>query len=219
MTLYEVTKKNRVARVPERGQYDQDTIFRIVDEAMICHVGLVQDNEPVVIPTLHARKGNEILLHGATKSRLMQYAQSGKKMCIAITLIDGLVLARSVFHHSVNYRSVVLFGRGQPVPTEEKMSYLEFFTERLLPGRWNDARQPDESELKATAIVSMPIELASAKVRVGPPGDDEADLTLPVWAGVLPIKQQLLPPESDPILNASIEVPPYILEFVEKKNR
>ena len=219
MKQYEITEKNRVVRVPERGHYDRETIYQIVDEALICHVGLVQDSEPVVIPTLHARKDNEILLHGATKSRLMRYAQSGQTMCIALTLVDGLVLARSVFHHSVNYRSVVLFGRGQPVPDEEKMSYLEFFTERLLPGRWTDARQPNEAELKATAIVSMPIELASAKIRVGPPGDDEADMVLPVWAGVLPVKQQLLPPESDPALDAAIEVPPYDLEFVAKKNR
>jgi nitroimidazol reductase NimA-like FMN-containing flavoprotein (pyridoxamine 5'-phosphate oxidase superfamily) len=219
MTHFEVTKKNRVARVPERGHYDRETIYQIVDEAMVCHVGLVENDEPVVIPTLHARKGDEILLHGATKSRLMQCAQSGQKLCIAITLVDGLVLARSVFHHSVNYRSVVLFGRGQPVPEEEKLSCLEAFTERLLPGRWNDARQPDEAELAATAIVSVPIELASAKVRVGPPGDDEADLGLPVWAGVLPIKQKLLTPERDSLLDAAIDVPPYLLEFVARKNR
>ena len=157
MSQYEITPQNRVSRVPDRGHYDTETIYKIIDEGLICHVGLVQDGQPVVIPTIHARKGNTILLHGATKSRLMQYAQSGQNICVTITLLDGLVLARSVFNHSMNYRSVVLFGRGQIVPEEEKMACLKAFTDHLLPGRWDDARQPTAVETKATTIVAIPI--------------------------------------------------------------
>lgn len=218
MSQFEVTKKNRVGRVPDRGHYDSETIYKIVDEAMICHVGLIQDNQPVVIPTLHARKDNDILLHGATKSRLINYAQSGQPICVTITLVDGLVLARSVMHHSMNYRSAVLFGRGKLVPDEEKMDYLEHFTERLLPGRWADARQPNKQEMKATAIVTVPIDLASAKIRVGPPKDEAEDYQLPVWAGVLPIKQQILSPQNDPQLTDNIEVPDYVLDYVDKRS-
>ena len=214
MSQFEITRQNRVSRVPDRGHYDEETIYNIIDEALICHVGLVQDDQPVVIPTLHARKDNNILLHGSTKSRLMQYAQSGQNICVTITLVDGLVLARSVFNHSMNYRSVVLFGRGEAVPDEEKMECLKQFTDRLLPGRWDDARQPTAPELKATTIVSIPIELASAKVRVGPPKDDEDDYQLPVWAGVLPIKQQISSPQNDPKLADDIVVPDYIVDYV-----
>ncbi|MCB0167789.1 MAG: pyridoxamine 5'-phosphate oxidase family protein [Anaerolineae bacterium] len=214
MSQFEITKQNRVSRLPDRGHYDEATVYSIIDEALICHVGLVQDGQPVVIPTIHARKDNRILLHGATKSRLLQYAQSGQNLCITMTLVDGLVLARSVFHHSMNYRSVVLFGRGEIVPDEEKMDCLKQFTDRLLPGRWDDVRQPTAPELKATTIVSIPIELASAKVRVGPPKDDEDDYQLPVWAGVLPIKQQISSPQNDPKLADDIVVPDYIVDYV-----
>ena len=204
-------------RVPDRGIYDKETIYQIIDEALICHVGLVQDSQPVVIPTLQARYGDNLLLHGATTSRLIQYAQSGREICVAITLVDGLVLARSVFHHSVNYRSVVLFGRGSLAPETEKLAYMRHFTNRLLPGRWDDARQPNEQELKATTVVSIPIELASAKVRVGPPKDDAEDYALPVWAGVLPIRQQFLPPEKDPKLPEDTPLPEYIRAHIKER--
>jgi len=217
MSSFSKTKMNQVVRVPERGKYDKATIYPIIDEALICHMGLVQDNQPVVIPTLHARYEDNLLLHGATTSRLIKYAQAGNPVSVSMTLVDGLVLARSVFHHSVNYRSVVLFGRGSLVPDEDKMRYLEVFTERLLPGRWADARVPNEKELKATAIVSIPIELASAKVRTGPPGDDEEDMHLPVWAGVLPLKPQFLSPQSDPKLSQDISVPEYILNYMKTR--
>jgi nitroimidazol reductase NimA-like FMN-containing flavoprotein (pyridoxamine 5'-phosphate oxidase superfamily) len=217
MTQFDITEKNRVARLPQRGKYDSETIYKIVDEALICHVGLVEDGQPVVIPTLHARKDDRILLHGSSKSRLLQYAQAGGPLCVTITLVDGLVLARSVFHHSINYRSVVLFGRGEVVPEAEKMSYLEHFTRGLLPGRWEDARPPDEIEMKATAIVAMPIELASAKIRTGPPVDEETDLDLPVWAGVLPVRSHYLPPEPDPLLRPDIPFPAYLAEGITKR--
>jgi hypothetical protein len=214
MATYEKTPKNQVVRVPQRGHYDRETVYRIIDAALICHVGLVQDDQPYVIPTLHARKDNEILLHGSTKSRLIQYAQAGQNLCVTITLVDGLVLARSVFHHSMNYRSVLLFGQGRLVAEAEKLAYMEHFTNCLIPGRWQDARQPNEQELKATAIVTMPISLASAKIRQGPPGDDEADLQLPVWAGVLPIRQQFLPFEPDQYVTEGVSLPQYLKDFV-----
>lgn len=214
MSDYPKTKQNRVVRAPKRGHYDQETVYGILDEAMLCHVGMAEDEGPVVIPTLHARKGNQLLLHGATTSRLIKYVAAGRPVCITVSLIDGLVLARSVFHHSINYRSAVLFGRGVCVPDEEKMDALARFTERLIPGRWEDARQPSDVELKATAVVAIPIDLASAKIRVGPPHDDAADMSLPVWAGVVPVRRQYLAPEADPALMAGIAVPDYIQTFV-----
>jgi nitroimidazol reductase NimA-like FMN-containing flavoprotein (pyridoxamine 5'-phosphate oxidase superfamily) len=217
MPAFVRTTKNQVVRVPHRGVYDKDAIYKIIDEALICHVGLVQDNQPFVIPMLHARQGDHFLLHGATTSRLIQYVQSGKEICIAITLVDGLVLARSAMHHSMNYRSVVFFGQGHLVQEEDKMSALADLTNRLIPGRWNDARQPNEQELRATAVVAIPIELASAKVRTGPPVDDQDDLSLPVWAGVLPIRQQFLPPEDDPELGDNILVPEYVRNYIKER--
>lgn len=219
MTEFTQTNKNRVRRVPNRGAYDKETIYQIVDAALICHVGLVQDDEPVVIPTLHARRGDEILLHGATTSRLIQYAAAGNPLCLTMTLVDGLVLARSVFHHSVNYRSAVLFGRGQLAPDGEKMDYLQHFTEKLLPGRWNDVRAPNAAEFKATAVVAVTIESASAKVRSGPPKDDEEDYALPVWAGVLPIHQQFGELESDPKLVEGVTAPDYLVAYTQSRKR
>jgi len=209
--------KNRVRRVPDRGAYDKETIYSIVDAAIICHVGLVQDGEPVVIPTLHARRGDEILLHGATTSRLIGAAASGQPLCITMTLVDGLVLARSVFHHSANYRSAVIFGRGQAVPVDEKMACLLHFTEKLLPGRWDDVRSPNAQEFKATTVVAVTIESASAKVRTGPPKDDEEDYALPVWAGVLPIRQQFGELEADPKLTDGIAPPAYLTSFLQRE--
>ena len=213
MSDFTKTDKNRVRRMPNRGAYDKATIYPIVDGALLCHVGLVRDGEPVVIPTLHARQGDTILLHGASTSHLMQYAAAGHPLCLTMTLVDGLVLARSVFHHSVNYRSAVLFGRGQRVAEAEKMEALAYFTEKLIPGRWADARQPTPTEMKATTIVAVTIESASAKIRTGPPKDDEEDYALPIWAGVLPIHQQTGVLEADPLLTEGIGVPDYLLRY------
>ena len=218
MSNFEKTERNTVVRVPDRGKYDRETIYRIIDEALICHVGLVQDEQPFVIPTLHARRGDQILLHGATTSRLIKHVQAGHAVCLTMTLVDGIVLARSVFHHSINYRSVVLFGHGRLIESDdEKLSALQHFTECLIPGRWADARQPNQKELKATSIVAVPMEGASAKIRVGPPVDDEEDLQLPVWAGVLPIKQQIGPPEQAPELLEGISRPDYIKRFIASR--
>lgn len=218
MTEFQLTDKNRVKRHPERGAYDQAQVYKIIDEALICHVAFIQDDEPFVIPTLHARHQDSILLHGASSSRLMRHIESGQRVSLAFSLLDGLVLARSAFSHSVNYRSVVLFGRGEKVAVDdEKMLALERFTEKIMPGRWADARQPTALELKATSVVAVPIELASAKIRQGPPMDDEADLSLPVWAGVVPLAQQAGDPVQDPQQQDTIALPEYVRRFVQAR--
>ena len=214
MTEFPQTAQNRVRRMPTRGAYDTATIYPIVDEALICHVGLLEAEQPVVIPTLHARDGDQILLHGATTSRLLRYAATGAPLCITITLVDGLVLARSIFHHSINYRSAVLFGRGVLIEGESaKMGALERFTEKLIPGRWDDARVPNAIELKATAVVAVTIESASAKIRTGPPKDDEEDYALAVWAGVVPLYQRVGEFQPDERLDPAIAVPDYLRDY------
>lgn len=215
MTAFTRDRRNQVIRMPERGHYERDDVYPIVDAALVCHVGFVQDGQPFVIPTLHARDGDTLLLHGSSASRLMKYAGAGNPLCVTMTLLDGIVLARSVFNHSINYRSAVLFGRGELVTDpDEKLAALARFTERLLPGRWEDARQPNRKELKATAVVAVPLASASAKVRVGPPKDDEDDLALPIWAGVLPLRQVMDAPLADPKLAATVALPGYLRDFV-----
>jgi uncharacterized protein len=208
------TARNKVKRLAERGHYDAAIIYPIVDAALICHVGFAIEGQPYIIPTLHARQGDTILLHGAKGSRLLRHIQSGGEVCITITLVDGIVLARSVFHHSINYRSVVLFGKGAVIVGEqEQLQALEVFTERLIPGRWHDARLPNALELKQTLVVAVHIESASAKIRTGPPGDEADDLDLPVWAGVLPLRQIAGAPLADPQLKPTVELPAYIRDF------
>ncbi len=212
------TNLNQVRRKPERGHYDKETTYQIIDAALIGHVGLIQEGQPVIISTIIARDEDQILLHGASSSRLLRYAASGKPLCISVTHLDGLVLARSVFHHSMNYRSVVVFGSGQLIDEPEaKMLAMKCFTEKLIPGRWGDARQPTENEIKATAIVSVDLSSGSAKIRVGPPGDDEEDYALPIWAGVLPIRTIFGELEADPKLGEGIEVPEYLRVYAESK--
>ena len=209
------TDRNQVRRVPQRGHYDRETIYPIIDEAPICHVGFVDDGRPFVIPTIHGREGDTIYLHGAKASRMLKLIEAGGEVCITVTHLDGLVLARSVFHHSMNYRSAVLFGKGRIVEDEdEKMNALAVVTEHVMPGRWTHARQPNPKEMNATTVVAVDIELASAKVRVGPPGDDDEDYALPVWAGVVPIRQQALATEDDPLLKNGIPVPDYVDAYI-----
>jgi len=208
------TARNKVKRLPERGHYDSATIYPIVDAAMICHVGFAIDGQPFVVPTLYARQDDTILLHGAKGSRLLRHIQLGGEVCITVTLVDGIVLARSVFHHSINYRSAVLFGKGAVIEDEQaKFKAMESFTERLIPGRWQDARPPSPIEVKQTTIVAVAIESASAKIRTGPPGDEAEDLDLPVWAGVLPLRQVAGAPLADMQLSPDIELPAYIRDF------
>ena len=217
---FERTKRNRVVRMPERGHYDRESVYGIIDEALLCHVGFAPEGQPFVIPTLHARLGDRLLLHGATTSRLLKHVQAGHPVCVTMTILDGLVLARSSFHHSVNYRSVVLFGQGALITDpDEKMAALAAFTDRMMPGRWDDAREPNRKEFKATAVVALPIDSASAKVRVGPPKDDAEDMDLPVWAGVVPIRQVVGELQPAPDLREGVEVPGYIKAYVAGEGR
>jgi uncharacterized protein len=182
------TPRTKLRRLPKRGAHDRPAIDAILDEALISHIGFVHDDKPAVIPTLHARLGDEVLIHGSAASRMLRALAHGIDLCLTATLIDGLVLARSAFHHSVNYRSVVLYGQAHLVSEpDEKEQALEAFTERLLPGRWADVRWPTGKELKATTVLKLPISEGSAKVRTGPPIDDEPDYALDVWAGVIPL--------------------------------
>lgn len=183
-----VTERTRVRRVPQRATYDRAVIHAILDAGLVCHVGLVEGGRPVVIPTAYARLGDTIVLHGSTRSRTLVAAAAGGELCCTVTLLDGLVLARSAFHHSLNYRSVVAFGRARAVEDpDERVAALHAFTERLYPGRWEVVRPPSEQEMKATLIVALPLTEAVAKIREGAPIDDEDDYALPVWAGVVPL--------------------------------
>jgi hypothetical protein len=205
------TDRTRVRRVPQRGAYERETIEAILDETLISHVGFVHDGQPVVIPTLHARLGDRLYLHGSAASRMLRTLQKGVPVCVTATLVDGLVLARSAFHHSVNYRSVVVFGTATLMePGEETVKVLELFTERLVPGRWADVRPPNRQELKGTKVLSLPLDEASAKVRTGPPIDEDEDYDLPVWAGVLPLATEVAEPQPDPRLDPAIETPGYV---------
>jgi nitroimidazol reductase NimA-like FMN-containing flavoprotein (pyridoxamine 5'-phosphate oxidase superfamily) len=185
----------RVKREPARGRYDRETIDAILDEGLICHLGFEVDGQPFVIPTLHARVDDTLYVHGSAASRALRRVSSGAPVCVTVTLFDGLVLAKSVFNHSVNYRSVVVFGRARAVPDDDKRDALHALTNQLAPGRWDEARQPTAKELKATWILALPIEEASAKVRTGGPLDDAEDESLPVWAGVVPVHLAAEPSE------------------------
>jgi uncharacterized protein len=214
MSEFTPTKRTKVQRLPDRGKYDRETVFSILDEGFVCHVGFVVDGQPFVIPTNYGRVGETLYLHGSSASRMLRTISEGLQVCVTVTLVDGLVLARSAFHHSVNYRSVVVLGRAMPVEdAEEKMRALAAFTDHVVPGRWKDIRHPTESELKATSVLALPLEEVSAKVRVGPPKDDEADYTLPIWAGVLPLQVVPGAPISDPRLVAGLEPPAYLRNY------
>lgn len=206
------TARTRVRRLPKRGAYDRATIDAVLDEALVAHLAFTgEDGHPYAIPTLHARVGDEVWVHGSAASRALRTIGGGDPVCLTATLIDGLVLARAIFHHSVNYRSVIVLGRARAVTDpERKLAALEAFAERIAPGRWADARAPSPQELKATSILALPLDEASAKVRAGPPVDDEADHAIDAWAGVVPIAQVRGEPIPDPALREGIEVPAYL---------
>jgi hypothetical protein len=211
---FKPTSRTTVRRLPKRAGYDRTAVYRILDEAFVCHVGFVADGQPFVIPTSYGRSGDTLYLHGSAASRMLRSLSDGIEVCVTVTLVDGLVLARSVFHHSINYRSVVIFGKAAVVESAaEKMAALKAFTEHIAPGRWDAVREPNEQELKATLVLALPLVEASAKMRAGPPVDDEEDYALPVWAGVLPIQLTFGEPVNDPRLSAGIEVPPGILNY------
>ena len=193
------TDRTRVRRMPERGRYDAATVHAILDASIVCHVGFVIDDRPCVIPTLHARVDDRLYLHGASVSRMIQGGRDGIDLCVTVTLIDGFVLGRSPFFHSVNYRSVVVFGRGTMVADpERKREALRLFTDAVVRDRWEQLREPTEQELKATGVLEVPIVEASAKVRTGWPRDSDEDASQPVWAGVVPMRTTLGVPELDP---------------------
>jgi uncharacterized protein len=207
----EPTNRTRLHRVAARGRYDRDTIHAILDEGLVCHLGFIQEGQPYVIPTAYARAGDLVYVHGSSASRALRVATTGVPVCVTVTHLDGIVLARSVFNHSMNYRSVMILGVAVALRGEdEKLQALRVLTERLVPGRWNDARRPNAKELRATTILRIPLDEASAKVRAGPPSDDEEDMGLPVWAGTLPIAHEFLAPRSDPRLAPGIDAPPYV---------
>jgi len=192
------TERTQVRRLPKRAVYEKAQIYSILDEGFICHVGFAVDSQPYVIPTGYARLDDTLYVHGSAASRMLRTAGNAINVCVTVTLVDGFVLARSVFHHSMNYRSVVILGKARLVMnSEEKWKALEAFTNHIVPGRWEEARLPNEQELKATSVLALPIEEASAKVRTGGPIDDEEDYELPIWAGVVPVRMELGRPVAD----------------------
>jgi len=214
MSSFTPTERTQVKRLPKRGMYDRETVFKILDEAFVCHVGFVVDGQPYVIPTNFGRVGETLYLHGSAASRMLRTLSEGIPVCVTVSLIDGLVLARSAFHHSVNYRSVVILGTARLVEDPaEKMEALRLFTEHIMKGRWEQIRWPTEQELKGTTVLALPIEEVSAKVRTGDPKDDEEDYELPIWAGVLPLPVVPAAPIPDTRLKAGIAVPENVAKY------
>jgi nitroimidazol reductase NimA-like FMN-containing flavoprotein (pyridoxamine 5'-phosphate oxidase superfamily) len=211
---FPITDRTKLKRLPKRGHFDRETVYGILDEGFICHIGFVVDGHPVVIPTGYARVDDKLYIHGSQASRMLRTLANGIDACVTVTLLDGLVLARSAFHHSMNYRSVVVFGKATLVEDpEEKMSALFALSEQIIRGRWNDVREPTELEMKATTVLSLTLEEASAKIRTGPPLDDEEDYSLPMWAGVVPLKLTAGPPINDPRLPEGVPVPEYASNY------
>jgi hypothetical protein len=214
MSQFTPTDRTQVKRLPKRGHYERETVYSILDTAFVCHVGFSVDGQPFVIPTNFGRSGDTLYLHGSAASRMLKTLSGGVPVCVTVTHVDGLVLARSAFHHSVNYRSVVILGKAQLVEDPaEKMEALRIFTEHVMKGRWNDVRIPTEQELKATIVLSLPLEEVSAKVRTGGPIDDEADYALPVWAGVLPLETVAKTPMPDAQRKNDPPIPEYLKNY------
>jgi uncharacterized protein len=210
-------RRTRLGRHPERGRDDPALVAAILDEALICHVGFVIDGYPAVIPTIHARSDSTLYLHGSTASRMLQ-AAPGTEVCVVATLLDGIVMARSAFNHSMNYRSVVVYGRPRVVTDpDEKMAAFETLVEHVARGRWADARRPTPAEMTATTVLALPLDEASVKVRTGPPKDDQADLELATWAGVVPLGVDVGTPEPDPALLPTASLPDYIRRYRRPK--
>ena len=208
------TERTKLKRIPKRGAFDRETIYKILDEAFICHVGFAVENQPFVIPTAYGRQDETLFLHGSAASRLMREMAKGIDVCVTVTLLDGLVLARSAFHHSMNYRSVVIFGTAELVENEsEKHEALRLFTEHIIPNRWNEIRAPNAKELKGTTVLRLEINEASAKIRTGDPVDDAEDYELNIWAGVIPLRVEAGKPIGDANLREGISVPEYALNY------
>jgi uncharacterized protein len=211
MSSYAPTDRTRVRRLPERGHYNRETVYSILDEAFICHIGFVADGKPVVIPTLFGREGDTVYFHGSAASRMLRNLKEGIDCCITVTLVDGLVLARSGFHSSMNYRSVVVFGRAAEITDPEAKTHaLAVISDHLLPGRWADVRPPSDQELKGTTVLKLELDEVSAKIRTGGPKDDAEDYDLPVWAGILPLTPIYGTPEPDSARKKDEPIPDYI---------
>src|SRR5881396_231472 len=208
------TPRTTLKRLPQRGSYDRELINQILDEGFVCHVGFAVDGQPFVIPTGYARVGDSLVIHGSQAGRMLRTLGQGIDVCVTVTLIDGLVLARSAFHHSMNYRSVVVFGRATVVDDPvEKAAALRALSEHMISGRWDDVREPNKREVQLTTVLALSLNEASAKVRTGPPLDDEEDYELSVWAGVIPLKLTAGTPVNDDRLTAGIEAPDYAREY------
>jgi len=218
MSNFTPTERTQVHRLPKRGVYEREAVYHILDEGLVCHIGFVADGKPVVIPTGYGRKDDMLYIHGSTASRMFRALGKGADVCVTVTLVDGVVLARSAFHHSMNYRSVVVFGKATVLEDPAaKREALQVFTEHVTPGRWKEVRQPSEKELQATTVLAIPLKEVSAKVRTGPPIDDEEDYALPVWAGVLPLDLTPKTPLPDERLPEGIPVPEYVREYSRKR--
>ena len=214
---YTPTPRTRLVREADRAVYDREVAYRILDEGFLCHVGFVADGQPFVIPTSYGRKDDSLFIHGSAASRMLRNVKEGIPVCITVTLLDGLVLARSIFNHSMNYRSVVVLGKAMLVDDPaEKIEALRLLSEHIIPGRWADSRQPNERELKATSILRVPIEEFSAKVRKGPVVDDEEDYSFPTWAGVVPLQMVAGEPIDDARLDPKLEVPVYAKHYTRR---
>jgi nitroimidazol reductase NimA-like FMN-containing flavoprotein (pyridoxamine 5'-phosphate oxidase superfamily) len=208
------TERTKLKRLPKRGHFDRETVNGILDEGFIRHVGFAPEGQPVVIPTGYARVDDKLYIHGSQASRMLRTLSAGVEVCVTVTIIDGLVLARSAFHHSMNYRSVVIFGRAMLIEDrEEKLAALLALSEHIIRGRWAEVREPTELELKQTSVLSLPFTEASAKIRSGPPLDDEEDYAMRVWAGVVPLRLEAGEPVPDPRLVEGVEVPAYARHY------
>jgi nitroimidazol reductase NimA-like FMN-containing flavoprotein (pyridoxamine 5'-phosphate oxidase superfamily) len=208
------SSRTTVKRLAKRGDYDRGTIIAIIDEALICHVGFVVDGAPVVIPTIHTRVGDTLYFHGSAASRMLRSLRDGVDACVTVTILDGLVMARSAFHHSMNYRSVVVLGKGREVvDRDEKLRVLDALVEHVCAGRSRDVRPPNESELRQTLVLAIPLAEASAKIRTGPPVDDDEDYSLPIWAGIIPMALTPSAPIADARLTAGVSVPEYATRY------
>ena len=212
------SSRSKIRRSPKKGHYDEKTIYQVLDAGQICHVGFIHHGKPVVIPTIYGRLKNKLFIHGATVSRLIVELEKGIDISLSVAHIDGLILARSAFHHSMNYRSAVIFGKAQLVNDDEKNDALKIISDHLIPGRWEEVRTPNTKELKATKVLEISIDEASAKIRTGGPIDDDQDYNLDIWAGEIPLRNMALSPMPDAKLKEGLEIPKSVMEYIKSNN-